>query len=152
MKIEISGGDVPASPYKSTYYLILRKYCDVSVADFDGTYLNTDDNGTYGPYTTMVTPGSAVSTGPASATITVENIWDPGVPVITTVSLDWSNPAAFTTTIADQEYYAAADLWIKGVGTGTFSSCDQSFVLKYTLYYKSTNTDFQTDQVTTMVR
>lgn len=152
VKIEISGGDVPKSPYKGTYYLILRKYCDVFLTDFEGDYTNTDDNGTYGPYTTTVTPGSAVSTGPTSATITIENVWDPGVPVITTVELDWSNPANFIVTIPDQVFFAPADIWIRGTGNGTFSSCDQTFQLRYTLYDVVTGDDFSANQVTTMVR
>jgi hypothetical protein len=152
LKIQITGGDVPASPYKATYYLILRKYCDVFLADFDGDYTNSDDNGTYGPYFTSVTPGSGTATGPTSATMTIENIWDPGVPVITSVNLDWSNPANFTVTIPDQEYFGPADIWIKGTLPGSFSSCDQTFILRYTLYYKSTNVDFAADQVTTLRR
>ena len=152
LKIEISGGDVPKSPYKGTYYLILRKYCDVFLNDFSGAYQNTDDNGTYGPYMTTVTPGSGTVLTPTTGTIMIENIWDPGAPVTVTVKLDWSNPANFTTTIEDQEYFAPADLWIKGTGNGSFSACDQTFTLKYTLYYKTTNIDFAPNQVTTITR
>lgn len=152
LKIEITGGDVPKSPYKGTYYLILRKYCDVILSDFDGDYTNTDDNGTYGPYLTTVTPGSGVSTGATTATITIENIWDPGVPVTTTVELDWADPANFKVTVPDQAYFAPANIWIRGTGNGTFSSCDQTFQLRYDLYDITDGSLFAGSQVTTMRR
>ena len=154
--ITISGGDVPASAYKGKYYLVLRKYCDVNLADFFGAYDNTWDNGIgtgYGPYSTEIIDGSAVSTGPTSGTIQISNLWDYGLPNKVTVSLDWADPANFKITVPDQKYITSEDLWIKGTATaGSFSSCDQTFTVRYTLYYKSTGANFYANQVTSLAR
>ena len=147
--IKVCGGDVPANAYYNTYLLIMRKYCDVNLTNLAGAYNNSIDNGNYGPYPTTVVAGTTTGT---TGTITVGNVWDPGVPTTTTVKLDWSNPAGFTTTIPDQVYYAPADIWIKGTTAGTFSSCDQSFTLRYTLYTKSTGANYSANQVTVIKR
>lgn len=160
--IAISGGDVPASAYKGRYKLILRKYCEVVLADFYGDFLNTKD-GTYGPYYTTIVPGSAVSSGPTSGSVQVVNIWDyygvlldtnsgAAVPA-TTINLDWTDPANFKITIPDQKYITGDGLWIKGTAsTGTFSSCDQTFTLKYTLYDKASGDNYASNQVTILAR
>jgi hypothetical protein len=154
--IAISGGDVPASAYKGKYYLILRKYCDVILPDLYGDYDFCWDNGIgtgYGPYSTSIVDGSAVSTGATTGTIQISNLWDYGLPSKVTVNLDWADPANFKITIPDQKYITSEDLWIKGTELpGTFSSCDQTFVLRYTLYFKSTGTNYYANQVTTLAR
>lgn len=152
VRIKIAGGDVEASPYKNTYTLIMRKYCDVTLSAFYGNYTKAIDNGNYGPYPMTVVNGSAVSTGATSGTLQVTNLWDPGVPTTTTVALDWSNPSGFTVTIPDQAYYTPAGLWVKGTTAGTFSSCDQTFTFRYTLYYKATGANYSANQVTTLAR
>jgi len=158
VKITITdGGDIPGTKYitprKNVYYLILRKYCDVLLSDLYGNYTRAIDNGNYGPYPMAVVPGSAVSTGATTGTLQLTNIWDPGVPVTTTVNLDWTNPADFKVTITDQVYFAPANLWIKNSATtGTFSSCDQTFTLKYTLYNKITGANYSANQTTIMSR
>ncbi|MEJ7589223.1 MAG: hypothetical protein WKI04_16835 [Ferruginibacter sp.] len=160
--ITISGGDVPASAYKSKYKLILRKYCEVSLADFYGDYLNTMD-GTYGPYYTTIVAGSGVSTGPTSGSVQVVNLWDyygvlqdtnSGAPVpTTTINLDWADPANFKISIPDQKFITDDGLWIKGTTTtGAFSSCDQTFTLRYTLYDKATGDNAYANQVTMLAR
>lgn len=152
VKITISGGDVPASSYKGVYRLILRKYCDVSLADLYGNY-GAIDNGTYGPYPMSVKAGSATSTGATTGTLDVLNLWDYGVVTTTTINLDWTDPANFKVTIPDQVYLAGAGLWIKNSATnGTFSSCDQTFTLNYTLYYKATGASYYANQVTKLKR
>jgi hypothetical protein len=153
--IAISGGDVPASAYKGKYYLILRKYCDVNQADFYGDYNNVIDNGSYGPYHMTVVDGSGVTTGPTTGTIKVTNLWDyyGGDPFPTlTVNLDWADPANFKVTIPDQKFLTAEDLWVKGTTPGTFSSCDQTFTFRYTLYTKSTGANAFANQETVMER
>jgi hypothetical protein len=149
LRIKICGGDVPASAYKNQYRLVMRKYCDVSLAALAGNYTNVIDNGNYGPYAMTATAGTTTGT---TGTMTVTNLWDPGVPVTTTVNLNWTNPAGFTATIADQVYYAAANWWIIGTSAGTFSSCDQSFTLRYRLYNKTTGAILYNNQVTVMKR
>ena len=152
VKITISGGDVPASSYKGVYRLILRKYCDVSLADLYGNY-GAIDNGTYGPYPMGVKAGSATSTGATTGTLQVLNLWDYGVVTTTTINLDWTDPANFKVTIPDQVYLAGAGLWVKNsASAGTFSSCDQTFTLNYTLYYKATGANYYANQVTRLKR
>lgn len=152
LRIKITGGDVPVNAYNNTYNLVMQKYCDVTLSALYGNYTRAFDNGTYGPYPMTVVTGSAVSTGATTGTLKVTNVWDPGVPVTTTINLDWTNPSGFTVTIPDQVYFAPADLWIKGTTAGTFSSCDQTFTLRYTLYEKSTGVNYSANQVTTMAR
>ena len=154
--IAIEGGDVPASAYKGKYKLILRKYCDVILSDFYGKYTRCWDGGYgtgYGPYQMSVVAGSAVSTGATTGTIVVSNLWDYGVPTTVKVALDWTDPANFKATIADQVYVAADDVWIKASSSvGTFSSCDQTFVFKYTLYYKTSGANYYANQSSDMRR
>ena len=147
--LKICGGDVPTSSYWNNFRLIMRKYCDVNLTALAGDYDNVIDNGNYGPYSMTMTP---VSTTGTKGVITVENLWDPGAPVTTTVNLDWTNAASFTATIADQVYYAPANWWIKGTTAGSFSSCDQSFTLRYQLYNKTTGAILYNNQVTVMKR
>lgn len=150
--IAISGGDVPASAYKGKYKLILRKYCDVIPADFYGKYTKAIDNGSYGPYTMSVVTGSFVSTSTTTGTIQISNLWDYGAPTTVTVTLDWTDPANFKVTIPDQVYYGDDDVWIKGTTAGTFSSCEQTFIFRYTLYFKTSGTNYYANQVTTLAR
>ena len=147
--VKICGGDVPASAYWNNMRLIMRKYCDVNLTALAGDYDNVIDNGNYGPYSMTMTP---VSTTGTKGVITVDNLWDPGAPVTTTVALDWTNAAAFTATIADQVFYGPANWWIKGTTAGSFSSCDQSFTLRYQLYNKGTGAILYNNQVTVMKR
>lgn len=150
LKVSICGGDVPAAGagYKSTYYIVMRKYCTPVMADLAGTYANTMD-GTYGPYTMTFTPGTQTGN---SSTATVTNLWDPGVPVTTNIVLNWPTPSGHTVTIPDQVYYAPANWWIVGLSGGTFSSCDQTIKLRYKLYNKTTGATLYNNQVTDMAR
>jgi hypothetical protein len=158
VKITIEdAADIRASEYitprKDVYRLLLRKYCDVLLPSFAGNYTSAIDNGNYGPYPMSIVPASLVSTGTTTGTMTIKNLWDYGVPSITTnVVMDWTNPASFTLTIPDQVYYAADGLWIKGTTAGSFSSCDQKFTFRYTLYYKTTGLNYSANQVTVMAR
>lgn len=155
LAIDISGtDDVPMSPYKNHFVLFIRKSCEIILTDFEGAFDNTYDNaGSYGPYTTTVTPGSITMTTATSATFTIENVWDPGVPVITTVNADWTaDPDHPIITIPDQEYFAGADLWIRGTQDGTFSACDQTITLRYTLYDHTSGADYAAGQETILGR
>lgn len=149
LKITISGGDVPSNSLYNEFNLVLRKYCDVNLDNLAGDYTGTIDNGNYGPYTVNVTAGTATGT---KGFVNIANIWDPGVATSTKVNLDWTNPASFTATIPDQVYYGPADLWIVGTTAGSFSSCDQTFTLKYKLYFKSTGAVYYNNQTTVIAR
>ena len=151
--LKISGGDVPANAYATTYMVIVQGYCDVNITDFNGDYHNARDvyNGTsaYGPYDMTFDVQSSDAT---SATVILGNLYDAGVPgITTTLKMNWSNPAAFTTTVPDQVFYAPADLWIKADGDGTFSSCNGTVIVRYVLYYKS-DASIEAKGVTTMKR
>lgn len=155
LDISISTTDeVAASPYKNHFVLFIRKQCEIILTDFEGAFNNTYDNaGSYGPYTTTVTPGSITMITPTSATFTIENVWDPGVPVITTVNADWTlDPDHPTITIPDQEFFAPADIWIRGTVDGTFSACDQTITLRYTLYEHTSGADYSANQETVLAR
>ena len=148
--VKICGGDVPVSAYQNNMRLIMRKYCEVNLSALAGDYDNVIDNGNYGPYSMTMTP---VSTTGTTGVITVDNLWDPGAPVTTTVNLDWTNAAAFSATIEDQVFYGPANWWVRKTTTaGSFSSCDQTFTLRYQLYNKSTGAILYNNQVTVMKR
>ncbi|MEI9810023.1 MAG: hypothetical protein WDO16_20330 [Bacteroidota bacterium] len=98
VKIEITGTEVPASSYKNRFYVIMRKYCDVTLAGIAGDYAHTME-GTYGPYTSSVI--NLTSTGPTTATGTLTNVYDDGI-TATNVVFNWTDPANFTVTIPEQ--------------------------------------------------
>lgn len=132
----IQNGAVPQSDYNSTYKLVLRKFCDVILSSFNGNYTKAYDKQAgqpdYGPY--AVTFSNPVLLTATTGTIKINNFWDVGTSVV--VNLDWTNPANFITTIPSQflytdPTYGAAT--ISSVGTGSFSSCDNTFSFSYTV-------------------
>lgn len=131
-----------------SFRLILQEYCDESsvvsaqIFALAGDYTNTmeDFGGPYGPYTTTVS--NIVQTGPTSATINVENIWDAWGPI--SFDLDWSNPAAKTATVvtsspipgsnAADVGYAGYQMQARANGlVGSFTVCEQKLILKMQL-------------------
>jgi hypothetical protein len=131
----INDGEAKASDYNKVYKLVLRKYCDVLLPSFTGSYTKCFDiqppSPDYGPYKTTIS--SAVSVTPTTGYIVVTNFWDVGGSPIT-IDLDWSNPANFTTAVRTQPLYVDptyGQATIRPVGTGTFSSCDNTFTIKY---------------------
>lgn len=137
LKIAINGsGDVKANAYKNNFYLIMRKYCDVLLANLGGSYTRTFENGTYGPYTSTVT--GVTSTGATSATATLNNIYDSGISG--TITFNWADPAAFSVTIPAGQNTGFTSgglpLLLRGTPgkTSTFSSCDNTLTLYLDLY------------------
>ena len=132
----ISGGDVPAAPYNNTLKLVMQKYCDVDLDQFVGDYSNAYDDGSYGPYPIQIL--SATKTSPTSGYLMLANLWDAGGSTPVRVDLDWSDPANFKTSVPNgQPLYIDSrygQAWVRPVGTGTFSSCDQTFTLRYQVY------------------
>ncbi len=144
--IQVGGGDVPSSDYRSKYRLILRKYCDVVIDDFLGDYDNTNElwgTSDYGPYTTSISSITPVSA--TKATITVENIFDFGWNPIQ-FELDWADPANFKVTVVSKDAgiadagtidsdYAGYEVMVRPFSgrTGTFSSCEQTVTLRFQL-------------------
>ena len=148
----ITGGDVSTFTGYAIYKVVMRQYCDVILSDLEGDY-SAIDNGTYGPYSVSIVPGGSAYTSATTGTFQLDNLWDVGVPTLVTVTLDWADPANFSTSIADQEYADVYDLWVSGDGAaGSFSSCDQTFTFKYTLYFKSTGDTYAEGQVTVINR
>ncbi len=131
----LTGGDVPASQFNKALVLVMNKFCPVNLSSFTGAYtrcFDTDATTTYSRYTatiSSVTPGATPTTG----SITIQNFWDVGgTPVV--VDLDWTNPASFKTTVRSGLLYVDAQYGqasIAPVGTGTFSSCDNTFTMSY---------------------
>jgi hypothetical protein len=132
--IKISGGSAPAFSGKDSVVLYLQKYCPVVQADITGLFNNTREYTSagafsYGPYTTAVS--NFTSTGTTTATVQFENLYDDGWNNIN-ATLDWTNPANFTVTIASQatgKSYSGAPTNVRSTTgrTNTFSSCDQSY-------------------------
>ena len=136
--VKICGGDVTPSSYWNNFRVILRKYCDVNLAALMGDYPNTNEYTSsgafsYGPYLTRVK--NLVSTGPTSATGQMENLYDDGWSDIN-VTLNWSNPSAFSVTIPSQPTGKGYN--VVSTGTNTFSSCDRSFNLNVNLVNPTT--------------
>ncbi len=153
--LKITGGDVPANAYNTTYSVIMQRYCEVVAADLIGNYAHTNDGSSpQGPYTASISDWD--STGPTSATIKIHDLGatadvgygdlDPSgnsagflptnpAHLGLTAMLNWHNPANFTVTIPSQTYvlnsYGHGPSTISG--SGTFSSCKQTFTIKYTV-------------------
>jgi hypothetical protein len=133
----ITGGDgVPAS-WSNTFTLVMQKYCNVTVASFAGTYIAQDYDATTNlpdgaAYTMTLTPGTTTGT---TGTISAAGLW--GIPNPFTVSLNWTDPANFSTNIADQNWFVHATYGqakIRANGMGSFSSCDNTFIIRYEAY------------------
>lgn len=131
-----SGDGLGAFSGYDTYKVILQKYCDVNINDFVGTYTQSFDDGSYGPYEIEVV--SATATGSTSGYLMISNLWDANGPTPVRVNLDWSDPSNFSTSVA-----AGQNLYVDGTygqakvkpnGFGTFSSCNNTITLKYQVY------------------
>lgn len=136
-----STSDVKGAGYQSKYRIIMRKYCDVILADLLGDYDDTREYSSpytaqsYGPYLTEV--ASIVPASATTATASLVNLYDYGWGNIN-ATLDWSNDASFRVTIAQQatgttEEINGVDypLYVKTSASvpSTFSSCDRSITL-----------------------
>ncbi|MDR3717083.1 MAG: hypothetical protein P4L51_30090 [Puia sp.] len=132
----ITGGDVAPLSVNNTYTLTMQQYCKVVTDDLKGDYNNCYDlqagSPPSGPYT--ITLSDIVSTGPTTATATMVNLWDVGTTL--TLNLDWTNPANFKTIIPQQILYVDPTygaVTASPSGTGTFSSCSQTFTISYSI-------------------
>ncbi len=151
--LTIATPSVEPAAFLDTIKLIIAgpSGCSESNPDFAadlGSYANTNEtlNGSpYGPYTTSI--ASITPTGPTTATMVVNNIWDNGWGPIS-FDLDWSDPTNTTVTVEPQAAIAGSDAgdlnsMYAGLpiavrpyatsGPGTYSSCDQDFTLNMQL-------------------
>jgi hypothetical protein len=133
----LTGGDVSPASYNNTYTLVLQKYCNVDLSAFTGIYIAQDYDATTNlpdgaAYSLALTPGTS---GATSGNIVVSGLW--GIPDPFTVNVDWTNPASFSTNIADQPWFihpTYGQARIKAAGVGTFSSCENTVVIRYEVY------------------
>lgn len=138
--LKIGTGDgLDTSSYKNTYRLVLQKYCNVVLSAFAGNYLRSnevdesDPANPYGPFEIDVTSGTVTG---SKGYLLMDNIGDWGG-FSTRVDLDWTADDNFKTTIPDQFMFVHptyGNARIRGVGNGTFSSCDNSLSIRYEVY------------------
>jgi hypothetical protein len=136
--LQLTGGDVEAGGALPSFKLVMQKYCDVILADLNGTYSNTresysDGSSPYGPYTTVVKNLTMVAGSTTKAEAFIENIYNDGWADIKVV-LDWTDPAGFKATIPLQptgKNYGGAPTSVRSHSgkANSFSSCDKSFTL-----------------------
>jgi hypothetical protein len=122
-----------AIPGSDKFDLYVQKYCPVSIAAFTGDYEAQDyydgaPDG--GPYIVELTPGTVTG---STGKLTLTGLWG-GVPDPVNINLNWADPANFSTEVV-------TGLWlvhptygqstIRPVGKGSFSSCDNAFVLEF---------------------
>lgn len=144
--VKISGGDIPRNQSRDSVRVILRKYCDVVLADLMGAYPNTRElwgTSAYGPYLTTVSAATPLTA--TTARITVENIYDYGWGPINFI-LDWADPKNFKATVVEQSSgiadagtlsaaYAGQQVAVRPMAgqQGTFNMCDQQLNLSMQL-------------------
>lgn len=136
--------DLKIADHNKEFTLFLRGPCNeanIVLDAFAGDYANTNEFwfGAYGPYDTEVT--DLVSTGPTTATATINNIFDFGWnPIV--VKLDWTDINNRTITLDEQSgiadggtisaSYAGEDVSVRAFPgeNGTFSFCNETMTIK----------------------
>ncbi|GAA4744878.1 hypothetical protein [Flavisolibacter ginsenosidimutans] len=150
----ITSSDVTTAAFNNVYKLVLQKYCPVDITSFAGAYNNMNDNDGSPVYKATVAAISAANqTSATTGYIMVSGLWGvPGSGPIR-VNLDWTDPGNFKTDIpTGQPLYVDArygQAFVRPVGSGTFSSCNNTFTLKYQVYVSAGNF---TATTTTMAR
>ncbi|MDE1191464.1 MAG: hypothetical protein PW786_04930 [Arachidicoccus sp.] len=143
--IKFSG--YPAIDGQDSIQLVLQQYCDVIGNDLIGNYEHITDlySGTsYTDPNSVVISNWKDGSSSTTATISIQNLGiyivgasaeDPVLTTGITATLDWTNPSNFKVTIPSQAYgnntggYGPSKI----VGSGSFSSCSQTFTLTYTI-------------------
>lgn len=121
-----------ALPGLDKYDLYVQQYCPVNINEFSGQYeaqdyYDGDPDG--GAYIVELTPGT--TTG-STGKLTMVGLWGISIPV--TINLNWEDPANFSTEIATGLWFVHGTYGqstIRPIGKGTFTSCDNAFVLEY---------------------
>ncbi len=124
-----------------SFTVVIQPYCDVILDNLVGLYNNTYDvepTPVYGPYVSQVVLTNNYHQG-TTDTIRINNFADYGGYIL--VRLDWTDPANFKATVLDGQntlglnYPPYGIVLTRSSGlVGTFSSCDQTFDIKYNLY------------------
>jgi len=143
----ITGGDVPGRESYTTCRVTLQQYCHANIQDFLGDYTRcTDENNSVSaPYSVSI--DSMIPTGPSSATLYIRNLAagdfgpylrndaaiSPGIPV----EFDWSDSSNLVTSIPSQQLCDSVLTYgpgtISGTLSGSYSSCDNTIKLNYTV-------------------
>ena len=147
-----------------TYTLNIKGPCfegDIVPEELLGSYDNTMD-GSYGPYKTSVK--SITATGPTTAIAVLGNIYDAGWNDIS-VSLDWTDPANTKVSFVSQNTGMDAsavnesvtgDVFVtpprNGSSMGTYSYCNNTILLRYSLCIPSLGGCFSGVSETEMAR
>lgn len=135
LKFELTGGDTKVATYAKNFNLVLQKFCNVTFGSFTGAYKATDFDDVGAVASSIVDYPVTFTPQADNKTIRVNNLWE--VPVNVNVELDYSNPANFTTTVPDQNFFVHStygQVKIRAWGKGTFSSCDNTFEIRYEPY------------------
>ena len=147
----LSTPSVEPAIFQDTVKLIIKGPCSensIVLDEITGQYPNTNETlggSPYGPYITSIS--SATSTGPTTADIVVQNIFDDGWGPIT-FHIDWTDPFNTTTVVEEQDAipgsdagalnpaYAGMTIAVRPYavsGPGTYSYCNQTFTLNMQL-------------------
>lgn len=141
LRIAISGGDALVNTYNNTYDLVMQKYCDVSITALQGNYTKTTQatptgGSAAGPYTVVLTNMQSLSATTARGVLQGLELTNYGLPLDDIqIVLDWTDPANFTVTMAQQytgwdyDVNQPIDIRSSPGQANTFSSCDQSLSL-----------------------
>lgn len=128
--------NLTAAGFNSVQKVVLRRYCDVLLADIAGVSSAQDYDDTGAPdgggYSLSIAAGTSTGT---TGTVVLTGLW--GIPRPVTVNLNWTNPSNFTATIPDQNFYihgTYGQVKIRSVATGSFSSCANTMTLIYEPY------------------
>lgn len=135
LKFEITSGDAKPAVYAKSYSLVLQKFCSVTFSSFTGAYKSTDFDDAGALASSVADYPISFTPQADNKTIRVNNLWE--VPVNVNVELDYSNPANFTTNVPDQNFFVHStygQVKIRAWGKGTFSSCDNTFEIRYEPY------------------
>lgn len=146
---KITGVDAKGAPYNDSLKLVMQKYCTVDLAAFSGTWNKVQDSDSPGSFYTM-TVNAVTAANYTSATtgyIIVNNLWDidgtgwPTSPI--RIDLDWTDPGNFKANIPTGQNYFVHPSYgqakIRPIGTGTFSSCNNTIKIGFQAYVSAGN-------------
>ena len=136
---KITGGDGTPAIYANTFTLVLQKSCPVNLSSYSGVYTRMNDNDGSPLYTASVAAITAANQlTSTTGYIMVTGLWGVAGSGPIRVNLDWTDPGNLKTDIpTGQPLYVNAtygQAFVRPSGTGSFSSCDNTFTLKYQVY------------------
>ena len=120
IKMTISGGDIAVNPIKTHYNLTMKMFWQADANAFSGVYNISDfyNGALESSYTVVITPVSG--NGPTSV-ISIDNLWDAGVPV--KVTLNWSDLNSGSTVVPKANWFVDATYGQATVNPNTTAAC-----------------------------